>query len=207
MAFPTNATVIDNFNRAAIGANWTTGSFFGDGALAIISSIKLGSAGGSFPGGYYNASAYGPDTEVYADIVESGGEEIALFLRCSADNSPVSAYIYKGNMGTSLSYIARIDSGSETVLGAKFTRQYANGDKIGFEAIGSTLAAYIYTAGAWAQITTRSDGTHTGANRVAVELQNVNATIDNLSGGTVVAAGGTILPQMIQQGLYTGGAR
>ncbi len=192
MSFPTIGTVIDNFNRAALGANWTTGAFFGDNALDICSTMLEGP---TFGGGYYSATTYGPDTELYFDCVNVSNwdDDVSLLMRLSGGNTP-SGYGFFHSPTAATSTLARIDAGSLTVLGAAFTSTYAVGDKIGMDINGNSMACYKFTAGSWGSaIASRSDSTYTAAGNIGCELSNnggFHPMFDNMSGGTIASAGG-----------------
>lgn len=74
MAFPTNAAVIDDFDRASLGDNWI--SVYG--ALSISSNTLAGESSGAM--GYYSAATFGADIEVYADIVTLPGSSELMYL-------------------------------------------------------------------------------------------------------------------------------
>ncbi len=185
MAWPDVTTVIDNFNRASLGANWTTGSWYGDSALSIISSTLLGCAS-DWGGGYYSATSYGPDVDLIVDVSTiTSGQPIGLFGRLDASNTPSG---YKFMAYGAGSYIARVDAGSDTQLGLTFTCTPVAGDKLGLEIIGGTgnnITAHLYHSAAWSAPATRSDGTYTGAGYFGLEIGKLDDRLDNLSGGTI----------------------
>lgn len=191
MAFPTNSSLIDDFNRAAIGVTWTTGAFYGDAAVSINASTTL--TGVSFAGGYYNSTAYGPDLDIEIDISTADnttGDQPNILFRLANGNSP-NGYGFCTNVGASTvtGRIIRIDAGSNTQLGATFAiTALANGHKLGANMTGAVINAYQFTSGAWgASLANRSDSTYTLAGNFGVEVKA--ALLDNLSGGTISAGG------------------
>jgi hypothetical protein len=91
------------------------------------------------------------------------------------------------------SKIVRVDDGVNTTLGATFTFNLSDGDKMGLEIIGDDITCYRYTGGAWgAAIATRADATYTGAGYFGVEMSTDAVRMDNMSGGTVSGGGGTL---------------
>lgn len=187
MSFPTVSTVVDNFNRAAIGATWTTGSFYGDAAVSISASTVL--TGASFAGGYKNDATYGPDLDGMIDISTADnthGDQPNLLFRLTNGNSP-NGYGFCTNVGASTvtGRIIRIDGGANTQLGATFAiTALASGHKIGANMTGSVINAYQFTSGAWgASLANRSDSTYTTAGNFGVEVQT--GLLDNLAGGTI----------------------
>lgn len=197
-AWPDTTTLIDDFNRASLGANWTTGAgtWFGDTALSIISSTLLGCAS-AWGGGYYNAATYGPDIDLIFDYSTAGNGFIGLAARVQTGD-PRDFYFYHTRPGESSgspqTYIARVDNDTETQLGATFLTEYSSGNKAGFEIIGTSnnLKAYKYSGGAWGSaLATRSDSTYTTAGYFACQIESTSDRLDNLSGGTVGGGGTT----------------
>lgn len=184
MAWPDITTLIDDFNRASLGASWTTGSWFGDSSLSIISSTLLGGAS-AWPGGFYNGATYGPDLDLIIDLPTIGGA-MSVFARLDNSNSP-SGYQLHDNNG-----LYRLDTGTATLLGLGFDLGPNDGDKIGLEIIGDTLSARKYTGGAWGVATSRTDATYSAAGYFGVEIGTNAGRMDNLSGGTIGAAFYTI---------------
>ena len=201
MAFPTNTTVLDAFNRAdgGLGASWT--ALYG--TLAISSNQVTG------PSGNWGVSTfgttYGANAESYIDIPTIGatGEEIDVGLRYTTQNIATGdGYIVWLiiSAGTDTAGISRCDNGSFTQLGATISQNFANGDSIGIEAVGSTLKAYQKTGGTWSDISGggRTDATYGSAGYPLLAVQNNTWRVDNFSGGTVVAVS-TSIPVIMRQ--------
>lgn len=190
MAFPTNTTLIDDFNRADAtppSANWTNPIFPGDANLSV-STNHVQSAGASWGSAYWNASSPGPDTEIYVTWLTGGTTELVLRLQ-SPGTSGVDGYLLDVTSGNTWS-IWEIANNVQTQLGANATGPALNnGDKIGFEAVSTTLTGYMKDgASAWASVLSRTDSSVNAAGRVGLAMNG--AQLDDFSGGTVVAGGG-----------------
>ena len=87
--------------------------------------------------------------------------------------------------------IERVDNDARTQLGASVAFTWADGDKIGLEAIGSTIKGYIDDGGAgWVEMLSRSDATYGSAGYLGLlTIASANTRYDDFGGGTVVAAG------------------
>lgn len=197
MAFPTNSTVIDDFNRASIGANW---SLFETGAAIpeIISSTVVGSTGGAYKNGYYNVTTYGPDSEAYIDITTKGSSAQACWLGVRGTTPGSSSTVYefeiKAQVGTDTWTIYDGKSGTYTSR-ATGSQEFAAGEKFGVDAITSgsdvIVTGYRYASGAWASLGTWTDTPATSPITAAgyiVYGQDQAWRCDNLSGGTIVTA-------------------
>ena len=193
MAFPTNATVLDAFNRSNgfLGADWT--EMLG-GAHEIVSNQVRGPSSDQAVAGWDGAT-FGPNCEVYIDIPTIGATDdvIGLYLRMTTLNLETCDG-YGVNLsiasGTDTLAIYRVDNGAHTQLGATINNNFANGDSLGLEVIGSTIKAYKKTGGAWSDISSggRSDSTYGSAGYFYMLTTNTTYRLDNFSGGTVVAA-------------------
>src|SRR5688572_22948208 len=98
-SFPCTS-LLDDFNRTNEGpppsANWTTGVDGSTGGFAVSSNTAV-AQDGSFSSAYWNATTFGPDTEVYVTMVNTFGASCCgyrLYLRlASAGTSGVDGYI------------------------------------------------------------------------------------------------------------------
>jgi len=212
MTFPTTG-VLDDFNRADqtenLGSNWTVPLVNGQGSPGIISNTLYDASPND--SAYWNPITPGPDSEVYIDVStkQTNNTSINLELRV-VDPGLTTRDGYDIRMRASATtdafQIRRIDNGTATALGADFSQEWSAGDSWGFEAIGSTLAAYYKTGGSWAQLGTRTDSTYSAAGRIGIITNDATWRGDNFGGGTVVAEGGQ--PAMLRtQGVPTGAGR
>lgn len=198
MAFPTTG-LIDNFDRAdatTLGANWTTFITVFTGARShdiVTNECKAVDVGAQQD--YYNVATYGPDCEAYITVraVASANEGFGLFLRLvNIGSGATDGYLLKAikQTGTDTWEIYRIDNAATTLLGATVTGpEFAVGDQIGFEAIGSTLKGYHKpAAGSWTEVLARTDATYSAAGRIGIQSDDQPAVLDDFSGGTVVSS-------------------
>jgi hypothetical protein len=202
MAFPTT-TVIDNFNRVnedpvSDGGKWSIGpdEFGGTNNLRVANDELHMSTTTTPSNGYRNDQDYGPDTEVYATIAILPATACVLYARLvniGAGTTDGYACYFDFDAADS-ALICRVDNDSLVGLGASITppAEYSVGDKIGLECIGSTIAAYVYQSGSWAQLGTRTDGTYTAAGKIGIRIADggLNGAVDDFGGGTVVGGGG-----------------
>lgn len=197
--FPTNATILDNFNRsdnllhnspnASSGDTWSNQRINGGGTNDLqISSSQLGSSTGSATNGYLTSN-YGPDVEVYCNIsVLPASGNYVFFITRLHDQGTTSfdgyGMIY---IATDTWQIRRYDNGTSTVL-ASATQAVSAGDSIGFSAVGSTLTAYYKPSASatWTSLFSTTDSTYSNAGPIGLELGDTTARVDDLSGGTVV---------------------
>lgn len=198
MAFPTTG-VLDAFTGAngtsPPNANWTEPLFEGDGGLQIQGN-QATSDNASFGDSYWNPGTFGPDSEAYITIstLPASGFIIYLMIRgVSPGVAGIDGYYLElvKNPGTDDVSIWRYDDGVSTQLGAAISQEFSTGDALGFEAIGSTIAAYRKpSASAWASLGTRTDSTYSAAGYLALGCQATTVRLDDFGGGTVVVAGG-----------------
>ncbi len=199
----TSATVLENFNRAdgpisgstsSSGRVWSTTYASGPGAMPTdyqIISNQLGTIGVP-ASGYLTGVSDGPDVSYTAEVgAPPTTGNIAFFLRLqSPGTATYSSYFCVWLAGTGWQ-IYRVLSGTSTQLGATVAgNDLLAGDAFKAEAIGSTITMYRRTGGVWTSIISRTDANITAAGPVGFQINGTAARIDDLSGGTVVAAPG-----------------
>lgn len=202
MAFPTNNTVIDSATRAdgAIGSNWTADfAGLGDDTPVIESNlIRTPSGGAGWSDAFWNVANFGPDFEIYAEIVTKPANTEILGLHggvLSAGTSGADGYsVYlKPVAGTDTITLERFTNGVWSgALVTALSQEFTNGWWIGLDRIGTTISSWYFNGSAWVQAGTTTDATHTGTGRIAFDMQGTTSRIRNITGGTVVVAGGTI---------------
>lgn len=196
MAFPTTG-LLDDFNRGTgIGSNWTTGNTYGDGATAWTIVSNQAAPSSEYTDGTWTVANYGPDCEVYATIpvLQPQDRFFSLFLRhtgvgtTNTDGYVLEMQIRPGNENWRM---YRVDNRTWTQIGTTDTsKAIAAGDKMGFEAVGSTLTAYVFQSGAWAQVFQVTDTTYNAAGRIGMgQFANANTQlrVDDFSGGTITS--------------------
>jgi hypothetical protein len=186
-SFPTTS-VVDNFNRAnenPLGhGTWTGPVYQGDARFALSSSQVACAQSGAWCDEYWNQATYS-DSEAYVTISAKGSSNgVGLFVRVANPNTgTLRGYLIETG-GTSLTFY-RIDSGSETQLGSTVTGlTWSAGDKLGFQAVGSTLTAYHYTGGAWSSVASRTDSTY-ATGTIGLESYSTSWTLDDFGGGAM----------------------
>lgn len=203
MAFPTNSTVLDDFNRAngAIGSNWTSNPFgFGSDAPIIASNEVRSPAGGSdWCEAYYNQASFGPDFEVYAHVTTKPGNNEILGVHwlhpTGLGGSGVDGYssYLETESGTDKLYLERITNQSWfTLAGTPINQEFTNGWWLGLERLSTTLASWYFNGSVWVQYATTTDANHTGTGRLAFDIQGTTGRINEIRGGTVVVADPTL---------------
>jgi hypothetical protein len=192
--FPTNSTILDNFNRAdgslsgataSSGVAWSTG-----GIDSNVNGLTI--CGQELCGVNTNgvlSPTYGPDTEMYADMpvlpLSSDGGYVFLAERISNVGGSWNGY---GMLfaPSNTWQLRRYVGGSSTVL-ASGTQAVTAGDALGFSVIGNSLTAwYKPVAGSWSSIVSTTDSTYTNGGPMGIELGDATVRLDNLSGGSTV---------------------
>lgn len=219
MAFP-STSVLDNFTRA--DANPTSnpmsgGDSWGQKAIAggsttnrlkIVSNQVQAAPSGTAFASDYDTTSYGPDSEVYCDVVSIGG--------WGTTNEILSMYARVVNPGltTCTGYEVEIDANGTwnvqnmasnsifTSLGTK-TQVIAAGDSVGMKITGTGATVtielwYKASGGSWTSLGTITDsGTagntlrRTAAGSIGIEIHHAAGNVpilDNFGGGTVVTA-------------------
>lgn len=195
MPFPTTG-LLDNFNRGNEGpplsANWT--------AVATGHQV-VGNA--AVPGGesfgvvsMYNVSTYGADCEAYVTLATHITARMGVILRgTTLVEGTWDGYYVVAFTNTDDIVIERVDDDARTQLGAAVAFVWADGDKIGGEAIGGTIKGYIDDGGAgWAEKISRDDATYGAAGYVGIRsyVTAGGAEYDDFGGGTVGAPSGIV---------------
>lgn len=160
MTFP-QASILDDFNRAELGANWTADPMNDGSEAPGIGSDEL-SCSGPPKGVWWSVTTFGPDSEIYFTIgedetVEATGGGFDLFLRCSnPGTSSVDGYAVhfaKAIGGACTARPWRMSTGAWIDSAVSLT-SLDTGDKIGIRIVGNTLSIWHKpVAGSWTQIT------------------------------------------------------
>jgi hypothetical protein len=189
MPFPTTG-VLDDFNRASLGGNWSTLADAGQPLQIVTSTALACGSGATYTGGYWNVATYGPDCEAYATYTGTAlaGEYLGLWIRAQGPGSTnVDGYkvtFSSGNLNlikvTNFSTEATLDSIAWTP---------SSGHKIGIQAIGDQITGWRDTGGGWTQVVDATDATYTTAGHIVVDIfdpASDNVRLDDLGGGTYV---------------------
>ncbi len=208
MAVPTTS-VLDSFPQAIaapVNGDWlepVSATRYGAGGLQVVGNAVTGQTG-EVGSSYWSASTFGADTEVFITVVtfETGnGTNHFLFARMVniLPDDEVDGFALQtrrnDGAGNDELEILRLDNNVETQLGATAgIGEWGDGDKIGFECIGSALKGYRDTGGGWSEIISRTDTTYqTQVGNIGAGLEEANGSMDDFGGGTVVAGGQTII--------------
>lgn len=179
MPFPFTP-ILDDFNRANnadLGANWTP--IFN--TIAVNSNQAVGgSASTNFE--YWNVTQF-EDSEVYATIVtvpvSTAGFSLAVRLKDVGSVATVDGYAaaFVKAAGADTIDIRRITNGSPTVL-TSISQEFANGDTIGFRAVGNVLTVYLNGTA----VLSTTDSTYT-VGYLGLTMDTTTARVDNFGGG------------------------
>jgi hypothetical protein len=212
-------TLVDNFNRASLGANWTTpGVLNTNVGLETIGSVALvrAAAGSYRQGGYWNVAQYS-DVDAVWELSQVGADVadgITMYVRL---NSPGGGSV--DGYGVTCTYNGTSwDTDIWEVLNAATASQYvgtitglAAGDKLAITARGNLIIFWRKpAAGSWTPLAVYIDDTYT-TGYVGVELLNdqdmrvtnlflteanphrLYAVADSVDGSWTDQAGGTSL--------------
>lgn len=196
--FPT-APVLDSGVRAdenplSHGGQWTNPAQPGNSNLQIFSNAIRSTQGttDTDANAYWSATTFGPDSEVYWTMTTRPNRFSYGYLRLqSPGTAGIDGYFFLVNMETtSDNRIMRIDNGAFTQLGASYSVAHADGDAVGFEALGATLTVYKKTGAAWASVASRTDSTYGAAGSIGMgdKASSVAGVYHDFGGGTIVAA-------------------
>lgn len=190
MAFPTTG-LLDAFadTEGPPMTGWATPAL--SSGVRSASGVALANAANAI--GIWNSVLSGADCEAYATLTTAAGLAgvVYLFARAkdTANVTTMDGYgISVTEAATDTWSIIIMTNGVVSSLGATFNQEVANGDSIGVECIGSTIAAlYKPSAGSWTQLTTRTDTTYAAAGYIGLGFSDTTARMGNFSGGNVVA--------------------
>lgn len=208
-AFPTNTTVLDNFNRADTGSiasspasgpyNWASTGINSSNTTELgISSNQLYKANNA--NNAYINHVFGPDTEVSVDASSPPGSGLYTVLWARIQNPGSSSFdsyalVYINNGSDATWSLRRYNSSSMTQLASLNTPLIAPGDSLGFAVTGTgstvTLTAYQKSAGTWSTIGSVNDTSAsriTSAGYIGIEIgdNTFSAKFDNFSGGDII---------------------
>lgn len=197
-AFPTTG-ILDTFTGSdedPIATNWSGPVYGGSFGQMKRASNALRSSTGSFAGSYYDIQKFGPDCEVYVDVVAKPDDGKTLVLGFRKPSLPTTFEGYELLWTTDVAGIddysvAILDAGSSrtTILGP-IPRDFNIGDGIGMSIEDTTLKVWHRQAGVWALIDSVTNATITDAGFLSVGMENneTSGIVDNFGGGTIAPA-------------------
>lgn len=184
-----NGTLIDDFNRANVvppGAPWAAIGIrnASASALGVVSNILTNAGHG------YIAGPYGPNTDLYCDVVAPPGAAGSLILFVNVQEPGTVTYDGYGihifnNAGTWEWRIRRIDNGVNTTLASQIPGPaLLAGQSIGISRVGSEVIAFHKPyGGSWVEVKRFTDATY-AAGAIGVEFNAAGIQLDNFRGGT-----------------------
>lgn len=194
-AFPDNG-VLETFtgsdNTTPPNSNWTNAVLNGasSGTLEIFGNGASGGTSGIDSDAYWNVQTFGPDSECYATITNLGSTNggIVHVRLANIGASTTDGYRLEWQDAGNVLSIDRLDNGTPTTLGSTISQTISIGDKVGISAIGDQICAwYKVGAGAWTQLSCRTDSTYTAAGYIGLSISNNSAvsSMDDFGGGTI----------------------
>lgn len=180
------APVLDNFNRASLGANWGARGG-GTNLMQIVASVRAtGTGPGTLNYAYWIPAAFGPDCECFYKLVSalvSSGDYIRLYVRIqSVATASESGYMmnWDNTAGCKILKYATRES-SQTLLAINGSARFALNDQIVFRAVGTTLT--VYQNGT--SVVSVTDSTTAAAGNVAMGIRDGVGGLDDFGGGTI----------------------
>lgn len=211
MAYPTNNTLIADFNTAAdpLGAPFDPNDHKGGTAnrlKAVGGQMTKNQPSTTGYGSQVVSTIYGASQESYIEVpvkCDDGHQLLAYYMRLQtigASTSKAYAVVVVAAAGADVWTIYRVTAGGTFTPLANSTQEVSPGDFIGAEVIDNgsgqpVIKGYRCPAGSdptlsasWSQPVTFTDtdgAKITGAGQIALEVQGTVSRFDNLRGGTV----------------------
>jgi hypothetical protein len=188
--FPQNTTVLDSFTRADESPLNATNWFLALGLFSIVSNKAVCAAAESIE--EWVVSSFTANQEAWATVAtkDPGSfNQAGVFLRGDGSTSNGYFFIYSDQSGTDQYRIYKRASGTDTQLGSSTVGpELTAGDKIGANAVGSTLSLFLFSSRAWNQtpLVTLTDSTYTGAGRIGIFGSGTVVALTNFGGGSIV---------------------
>jgi hypothetical protein len=197
---PTAEALLDDFNRAnntnGLGGNWTFRPFGGSTPQMDLESNAAVCNDASYCAMYWSAATFGPDCYAGINIGAIPSGDAFASARAllgivggigtaAADGYQVVAY--SGEVA-----LVRYDNGVDTEI-ASVAHTLNVADIILLERIGTGFTIWRNRAASWTSLLTHSDGNHTGAGHIGMDMYDPagTGTINDFYGGTSAAAGAT----------------
>lgn len=205
MAFPTTG-ILDNFNRAnenpAVG--WTADWYnLGNLGIKVVSNEAVSIAAPTGLCNAYMPAVYGADQEAYGKMPakpDADNDFIVTVRIQNPDSASLNAYFAQLTVrsGTDEVNIWKVVNNVSTLIAGPISQEFAAGDQLGIEAIGTTITAYRHNGTSWASVTSVVNGDVTGTGSVGVAFNSPISglgSLDDFGGGTVVT--GTANPTFV----------
>lgn len=181
------ADATDDFNRAngGLGANWTTAS--GANAPAISSNAVIAPVNGAENSAIWTADAF-EDDQYSQFVLRTGNVFQAALVRWQS--GAYSGYLADSNVwgASGRAAIFRVDAGGFTqlALGSDGSAQWADGDTLKLEVIGTTIK--VYRNGV--EVLSATDANYTTGSPGLRLFNGFVSGVDDWLGGPIAGGGG-----------------
>lgn len=185
--------ILDNFNRAdgAVGSNWTSPVWTGDGSFSVISN-QFGAVSGTTISMYWSASSFSEDQEAYVTIMTPPANDsanvVSVYCRLSGQGTASPTY-YAATLrklsGTDTVTIERVIGGTVTAIGSAKSIEFASGDGLALTCVGGVIASWRRSGSTWVFIDAVNNTDITGGGYIGIESRQV-ARLDDFGGGNYV---------------------
>jgi hypothetical protein len=190
VSFPTTS-ILDDFNRAnenplSFGGKWSGPYLIGFLQFQVISNQA--DPGGGTAGNWWNVKKFGPDCEVYLDVVTAptvSGDQFAIIARSvnpGGSTSAIDGYALQYTAGSTPQWLLTATLGGSILNSVSITHDLQNGDTVGLSCVSNLMTAYIKRAGVWTSMGTLTDSLITAAGYLAIFGDS--GVYDNFGGGT-----------------------
>jgi len=193
-SFPSNTTLIDDFNRAngnvRLGGGagiWDINHAQGNAGLLTISSERL--TGGS-SNGQLLLGDFGPNIDIIIDIstINMPGYLAIFFGIQNAGASNWEGYFLLAD-GSNWYFRKRVAGAITDISASAYVGGQNAGESIGLRRIDNVMEAYHKnTSGVWTLVGSEVDSTFLTSGRIALETGSGGPFFDNLRGGTLLGA-------------------
>lgn len=194
-AFPSTG-ILDTYNRnnenPIANGTWGGQLFDGDSDIQLTSNQANGTGSGT--GNNHGwLTQYGPDCEVYVEMVNIDGEDsVQIFARLSSIGGSFDGYSVRARGGATNNLIVlRWDDG---IIGAGLTtlpQTVENGDWFGLRLTGSLIEVYykdVSVSNEWFPLGNTTDATYNTPGHLGLYIFNNTNIVDNFGGGTIAPA-------------------
>ena len=189
-------SIIDDFNRGSIGANWPETQYTSVGVLSL-SGNAIANPTGDFRSGYYNVQEFDATQQAFITIVDwnavNNAKGVHILLRLQDPSTTFSGYIchfISDNVSGTTDYWSLetyVGGTSAGYPGFGAPTNYQDGDKVGVTAEGDTFTFYRYRAGVWNVLGSVTDDTYLESGYVGLLSSGQDDIYDDFGAGTPVS--------------------
>ena len=176
--FPTTS-VLDDFNRASLGEDWTVGSGSWE-----ISSNQLAPTNSGASSLLYDPGLYDADQEVYFTIgtlpTTGGTDSVGMFFRMASTNGYL--LILANDTADNLR-LEKITGGNTDGELVRFYNNFTAGDKLGVRCIGNDISVFHGRSGVWIKLFTWVDSSYNQDGTLALYARGTAGRVDDFGGG------------------------